>query len=157
MIMRCSRPLASARRVRSAAVSRRAASSITAQSPPHVLDLGVGDLRRGDFGRERLQQRADPEHQLDLPLRPDRDGRPDIGAKIEQALDGQPAQRVAHRRSAEAEFGGKLGLLQPMAGRQPPVENAPAQLPVRPLGGASGGGVGVRSGNVVPQDSAFPV
>jgi len=58
---------------------------------------------------------------------------------------------LAHRRAAQSEFGGKLRLLEPMSRRQPPIENAPPQFAMRPLGGRLRGGVGMRFGNVVPQ------
>lgn len=69
---------------------------------------------------------------------PDGDGGADIGPEIEQAFDGQAAQRIADRRPADAEFARKLGLLQAETGRQTAIENALAQLCVGVLGGRMG-------------------
>ncbi len=57
------------------------------------------------------------------------DARTGVRAELDEALARELLERDPHRRHADAELCGELPVAQPLAGREPPVEDRAPQLP----------------------------
>ena len=93
-------------------------SSIRCASSSSSATSSRGGVRDGEAGQLRLQRGAQVEDALELGDGPGGDAGAAVGDDLDQALGGQPAQRLADRGAADAEALGELDLAQPGPGRQ---------------------------------------
>ena len=97
-----------------------------------VEDRGRGQRERGELGLEQRAQLEDPLQLLDAP-----GGHPGaaVGHELDQALGGQPGQRLAHGGAADPEPRGQVDLGQACPGRDLAAEDHLAQRVDSPLRG----------------------
>ena len=81
-------------------------------------DVAGAGVRDGEGGQLRLQRGTEVEDALELGHGPGGDPRPAVGDDLDQALGGQPGQRLANRGAAHTEPLGQLHLAQPGARRE---------------------------------------
>ena len=81
-------------------------------------DVGGGGVRDGEAGELRLEGGAQVEDALELGDGPGGDAGAAVGHDLDQALGGEPGQRLADRGAADAQPLGELDLAQPGPGRE---------------------------------------
>ena len=98
-------------------------------------DVGGGGVRDGEAGELRLEGGAQVEDALELGDGPGGDAGAAVGHDLDQALGGEPGQRLADRGAADAQPLGELDLTQPGPGRELRAQDQLAQrlaAPARP-------------------------
>ena len=106
------------RRRRRCSASREARVGVA-----HRLEVGGGEARHAELGRQRVQRGDDRER---VPRRPPvqrRDAREPLRLGLHQPVLLEPAQRLAHRRPAQPEPRAQLLVAQPLPGRERPVDD----------------------------------
>ena len=89
----------------------------------HGAAIGVGEAREGQLGGELMQGGDDRER---VPRRAAvqwRDTREALRRRLHQAVLLEPAQRLPHRRPAQAEPRAQLLVAQPLLGRERAVDD----------------------------------
>ena len=91
-------------------------------------DFGVAGVFSGQAGGQPLQLHAHHVELNHLTAVEAGDGHPGPWGRLHQTVGLQAFQRLAHRRSADPQPGGDLGLAQTVAGTQSALANGLANL-----------------------------
>src|SRR5581483_4460382 len=92
-------------------------------APPQLLELARRDPLRGAAGRVALEQRAQLVEVLDVLRVVDADGGAAVRRRDDEVLGLEDQERLAHRRAADAELARELLLLEPLAWREPALDD----------------------------------
>ena len=95
-------------------------------------DVGVARPRHGERGEPGFERGPQVEHALQLGDRPARHARAPVRDDLDEALGGEPAQRLADGGAAHPEPFGELDLAEPGARREVPAQDQLADGRDRP-------------------------